>query len=326
MDHPDPEALSALLDDAASGKGDARAAAHLIGTDPATEAFRGAGLQPDAAERLRLFRKTAELCPSIVLEVAGYAVRARVSRDELWRFYLPACRLMLALHRAAARRTLVGITGPGASGKSVFALLVQHILGRVDMPDVRAARCPLDGFHYPNAYLGSHFLEADGPWARYVEGTEQVPLRAVKGSPPTFDVDAFVETLSALRSEPSVGCPRYDRRIHDPVPDGLRIGPRDDVVLVEGNYLLLSEGSWRRVRELLDICLFITLPPEALRRSMVERHVRGGRSAEDARRYYERVDRRNCRLVMRTRERADLLVNRDACGRIRGITCPKRAG
>jgi len=303
---------------------DAEDAARLVGQDPVTEAFRRSGVDLAAAagERLDLFRGASVLCGARLLDVAGHEVSVRLPQEELWRFYLPICQALVRMRPRDERRLLVGIAGPGASGKSVFAILLRDVFnaafgcaegstgGAADSRGVaagasgRAAICPMDGFHYPNSYLDGHLI-AD-------EQGRRVALRAFKGSPPSFDAESFVRCLRALKAEASVAVPRYDRVLHDPVPGGILIGPTDGIVLVEGNYVLLDEGSWAAVGPLIDFSLFLVQPLDAVLDAMVKRHVRGGRSERDAVEYVARVDRRNYEICMSTAARADLVVRRDA--------------
>jgi len=307
--------LNAFLRRATRGEAGPGEAADLIQADPATAALRAAGLEPDPVRRLKGFRDAERLCPATRLRAAGFDEEARISRPELWRFYLPVCALLRSRPAGGDRRVLAGVTGPGAAGKTVFAHLLRRVFDlTAGEADGRAAVCSLDGFHCPNAYLDSH--------TRAGASGRPEPLRAVKGSPPTFDVARFVDKLRALRSEPTVRLPVYDRRLHDPVPDALTVKPAERVVIVEGNYLLLAEGGWEVARELLDVVLFLQQPRDVTREAMIRRHVRGGRSREDARRYYERVDRRNYELIMGTHGRADLLVRRSEEQRIIGLEGP----
>ncbi len=313
MDAPDEATTESFLRAAVRGQVPPGEVARRIEADPVTPLLRGLGFEPDPARRLEDFRTARHLCPATVLEAAGFEVRARISRAELWRFYLPLCALLRAGGAHRAGRMLVGVTGPGAAGKTVFAHLLRRVHNVTNRrPAGRAAVCPLDGFHYPNVYLDSH--ESPGPDGR------PVTLRTVKGSPPTFDAAGFVEKLRALRADPTVTMPVYDRRLHDPVQDALSVGPSDRVVIVEGNYLLLQEGDWAPVRGLLDLVLFIETSLEAARDAMIRRHVRGGRSPEEARRYYECVDRPNYELIMATRPRADLVVRRGEGQRVVAVT------
>ncbi len=179
--------------------------------------------------------------------------------------------------------------------------------------------CPMDGFHYPNAYLDSHTVTD-------TQGQRRSLLRSVKGSPPSYDLDGFIETLGRLRAGEAVAAPRYDRRLHDPVPDDIRIGAEDRVVLVEGNYLLLEEGRWAKVAGLLDVSVFLSQPVEVVREAMIERFIAGGRTEADARAYYERVDRRNYEIIMSTIARADLVLERSAEQHITAATAGPRHG
>jgi len=289
-------------------------AARQVSEDPVTEAFQRVGveLSAGAGQRLDLFRRAAVLCPAVELEVAGYQVTAGMTDVELWRFYLPICQALSSLRQRLDRRVLLGVAGAGASGKSVFAALVREVFNKaLSTGAMRAALCPMDGFHFANAYLDSHFVVD--------EKGKKGPLRAIKGAPQTFDVGSFVHCLRRLRDEPSVALPCYDRRLHDPVPEGIQIGPADRIAVVEGNYLLLDAGPWAEVARLLDLSLFILQPLEVVRDAMVKRHILGGRSKKDALRHFEQVDRSNFELCVSTASRADLVVRRDAAQRVVSI-------
>lgn len=306
-----PDSLGELLRRAAAdgpwSPHDAREAFGHVETDAVTDAFGSIGvdLAGRAGERLEFFGRVAALCPVVQLDVAGHEVAANITDIELWRFYLPTCQALVSMAASAHRRLLVGVTGAPGSGKSVFAVLLREVMNRA-LSDraMAAALCPLDGFHYPNAYLDSHFTTD--------EQGERIPLRVLKGLPETFDVQSFLDCLARVKDEPSVTVPRYDRRLHDSVEDGLRICPEDQVVLVEGNFLLLDRGLWAGVADLLDLSLFLVQPLEVVREAIIGRHILGGRSQEDALAHFEQVDRGNFGLCMATAARADLLVRRDA--------------
>lgn len=302
-------------------EGDVAEARRRLNEDPVTAEFRrlGVDLESRAGGRLELFRRVADLCPRLTLDVAGHEVEARVSLSELWRFYLPICQALTDV-MPCRDRLLVGLAGPGASGKSVFAALLREAINRgLSEQGARAALCPMDGFHYPNAYLDSHFVVDDAG--------HRVPLRAFKGAPQTFDAEAFLDCLRRLKVDRFVTVPRYDRQLHDPVPDGLRIGPEEQAVLVEGNFLLLDRGAFAAVADMLDLSLFLVQPFEVIREAMIGRHVLGGRSDDDAAAHFERVDRKNYEICMRTARRADLIVRRDAGQHVVGLEAgPKHGG
>ena len=264
-----------------------------------TAALKRLGWKGEAAlERcLDAFPRAARFCPACTLRVDGGLLEAWLSLEELWRFYLPLCCL-LGDCRRGDRRVLVGVAGPPGSGKSVFCALLERLLDEVCGEAGSAVTVSLDGFHYSNTSL-------DGRG-----------LRSLKGTPETFDVEAFAGALDRLADCPSIGLPGYDRALHDPVAGRVRVEPHHRIALVEGNYLLVEQDGWQAVRPRLELALFLSMPLEGVRPAIVARHVRGGRSPEDAAAHFERVDRPDCELCMRTARRADILVERTSDQRI----------
>jgi len=282
--------------------------------DPTSAAVSALG--PDVAEmaeeRLELLRRSAHFCPRHAVNATGRQEEALLTLTELWRFYLPLCQLLLATASGARERTLIGIAGPPGSGKSVFAALLADLMtvcGRQRHGEPLV--CPMDGFHYPNSYLETRFA-TDG-------GGNRVSLLWKKGAPETFDVAAFIECLDRLRAEPTVSVPAYDRRMHDVVPDGITVTARHTIVLLEGNYLLLNRGGWKRVAPRLDMTIFLMLPLGAARNFIIRRHVRGGRTYAEAVRHFEEVDRKNYDVCAASAAGADLIVERTARHRISAI-------
>src|SRR5690606_6090836 len=126
-------------------------------------------------------------------------------------------------------RLLAGLAGIPAGGKSTFTAALAHVAGRVLGPD-RFITIGMDGWHLPNAIL-------DRRWTTDEHG-HRVPLRRRKGGPQSFGVLAMTAALRQLReARRTVRLPVYDRRLHDPVPDGITVGQEVDIILIEGNYL-----------------------------------------------------------------------------------------
>ncbi len=245
------------------------------------------------------------------LDVAGYAERAACSREEAERFHIPLAQVLIERTLGARGRFLVAIAGVPAGGKSVFAALLLRVLRALE-PPFGVAAFGLDGYHHPNAYLDSHPAPSG-------EGT----LRPWKGAHFTFDARRLAADLRRLREAGGqVALPAYDRRLHDPVEGAIVVAPSDRLVLVEGNYLLCREGPWAEVSDCFDLRVFLDLPPGVNHERMIARHVRGGRSREDAIAHFERTDGPNTALIAATHAEADIVVSLDVGYRVTAIACP----
>ncbi|GGX08587.1 nucleoside/nucleotide kinase family protein [Streptomyces chryseus] len=188
------------------------------------------------------------------------------------------------------RRRVLGIAGPPGAGKSTLAAQL------VDRLDGLAVLVPMDGFHLAGAEL------------------ERLGRTERKGAPDTFDAAGYAALLARLRTPQPPGAvvyaPAFDRAIEEPVAGSIAVpGPADvPLVVTEGNYLLLDEGPWASVRDLLDEAWYLELDQDERVRRLVDRHERFGKPRAAAERFVHRSDEANARLVAAGRHRADLVV------------------
>ena len=167
---------------------------------------------------------------------------------------------LLETRASDGERVITAIAGAPGSGKSTLA---EKLVGKLNarQPGL-AAVLPMDGYHYDDLYL--------------------VPagLRPRKGAPMTFDVGGLYHTLKRLRArdEDEVAVPVFDRKI-EIARAGARLIPNDTpVIVVEGNWLLLNQAPWDRLRPMFDVTVMVEVPEHVLRARLRGRWERLGLS------------------------------------------------
>jgi pantothenate kinase len=193
---------------------------------------------------------------------------------------------------AGDRRRLLGIAGAPGAGKTT---LVTKLLGAAAAdPRLRGrvAHVPMDGFHLTNAEL------------------DRLDRRDRKGAPDTFDASAYAAVLAAARDLPRrvVEAPAFDHVVGEPQAAALTVAAEADLLVTEGNYLLLDDAAWTPVRALLDEVWFCALEDTVRRGRLIDRHVGTGRELAEATSWVERSDEANARLVTEAAHGADLVL------------------
>jgi pantothenate kinase len=186
---------------------------------------------------------------------------------------------------ARTGRRIIGIAGAPGAGKTAYAARL------VAESSVPAVQVPMDGFH-----LADSALVALG-------------LRDRKGAPETFDAWGYAALLGRLRSATeTVWAPGFERGLEQPLAGAIAVPPDVELVVTEGNYLLLDRPEWRAVRAELDEVWFLDLADDVRRARLVARHVEFGKSPDAAQLWVARVDEPNAALVAASRKRADRTV------------------
>jgi len=202
---------------------------------------------------------------------------------------IPALFDLLAT-RPKATRVLVGIAGAPGSGKSTVAEALVAQLNQATPG--RAAVLPMDGYHYDNMLLG------------------QFGRLASKGAPDTFDVAGLRHMLTRLRDnfEDAVVVPVFDRDL-EIARAGARLIPASvDIVIVEGNYLLLRQPPWETLRPHFDLTVMVDVPEHVLRQRLTSRWQSYALPSDEIARKLEEVDLPNGRVVKNESAAADYRI------------------
>ena len=237
------------------------------------------------------------------LDNSGMTDAVVFADEDIEQIFMPLLRRLTALRREKGRRVLAMLAAPPAAGKSTLAAVLGLLSRR------EAGLCPLtvlsmDGFHRRQAWLLQHTATRDG---------KIIPMTKIKGAPQTFDLEAMTERVARVAAGEECLWPRYDRQLHDPVEDAIRV--TGEVVLLEGNYLLLDEARWRELRAFADYTIFVAAEPSFLRERLLKRHLAGGKSPEQAAGIIDGSDMVNIDLCLRRSAPADLTLYVDSAGR-----------
>lgn len=229
--------------------------------------------------------------------VNGIEVRAEYTDDNVREIFIPLLRKLTELHRIRNRRVLAMLAAPPGAGKSTLLSFLERL--SKEEPDIDCIQTiGMDGFHRRQEYLLSHTTVRDG---------KDIPMVEVKGSPETFDLEGLADMVNRVSSGEKCGWPVYDRHLHNPVEDAIQV--TGDIVLLEGNYLLLDADGWRELSEMADYTILIRADEDMLKERLVARRIASGHPAEEAEDFVYFSDMYNARLCLEHSKSADLILS-----------------
>lgn len=172
----------------------------------------------------------------------------------------------------------IGLAGGPGSGKSTLAEALKARLGEL------LTIIPLDGYHYYRRELNA------------MEDPEEAHTR--RGAPFTFNSTRFVEDLIKARGSGEGVFPSFDHAAGDPVEASIHLHNGPQIVLVEGNYLLLDTEPWCQLRKrVFDETWFLDVTVPECNRRVGKRHVKTGLTEEQAKLRVATNDSINAELI-----------------------------
>ena len=194
------------------------------------------------------------------------------------------------LTRDRNERVIIGLIGkPGAGKTSLSKYLLKHL------PKETTALVPMDGYHLSNAQLKT-LGRADR-----------------KGAPDTFDANGYVELLKRIKTNfnDEIYFPIFHRDIEESIAAEGVVHPHTTLVLTEGNYLLVESDGWAGVADSLTESWFVDVDNDKRMARLVARHIKYGKSPEEAHAWANGTDQRNAELIETTRMKADVIFHLD---------------
>ena len=228
------------------------------------------------------------------VNINGIEVNARYTDENVRDIFIPLLEKIAEIQREKSGRVLVFLAAPPGAGKSTLSSFLQDLsLRKGIIKDIQIIG--MDGFHKRHDYLKTHTISRDG---------KEISMVDVKGAPETFDLEKLTERVRLVKAGEKCGWPVYDRLLHDAVDNVIAV--ESDVVILEGNYLLLKDAGWRELSEMADLTVFVKAEEQLLKKRLVERRIASGHDEEGSLQFVEYSDMYNARTVLNNSKPADI--------------------
>ncbi len=238
--------------------------------------------------------RAGQIMIKYAVNINGIDVEASYSEKDVNEIFIPLLKKLGEIRKAKGRRVIAMLAAPPGAGKSTLLSFLKNLSDtNDDLPEIQVIG--MDGFHRRQEYLTSHTTIVDGI---------EVPMVKIKGAPITFELEKLKDKISKIASGENCGWPVYNRLLHNPTEDALFVS--SDIVIIEGNYLLLDEDGWRELSVFADYTISIRADAELLRKRLLERKIASGSSYEEAQNHVNYSDMRNVSLCLEKTKKADL--------------------
>ncbi len=225
--------------------------------------------------------------------INGIDIRAQYSDESIREIFVPLLDKLEEIRKKKGSRVLAMIAAPPGAGKSTLADFLKALAGELGIEGVGVIG--MDGFHRRQEYIDTHTMIRDG---------REILMAKVKGAHETFDLEALALRLKKISNGEKCGWPVYDRILHDPVDDAFIVD--SDIVILEGNYLLLDIEGWNDLTKLADLTIFVSADEDMLKKRLIDRRLACGYDRDSSERFVEYSDMYNVRFILEHSKRADI--------------------
>jgi pantothenate kinase len=186
-------------------------------------------------------------------------------------------------------RFMVGIAAPPGAGKTTLAEALRKTLSDQGHSVVVV---PMDGFHFDDIILNAR------------------GHRARKGAPHTFDALGFESLLKRIKAcEPSIAIAVFDRHMELSRAAADIVEAETRFIIIEGNYLLLTQEPWVRLKQLFDFTIALKVSRDELERRLTKRILDHGFDLAYAKNWIASNDMLNIDTVLNESADSDLTLS-----------------
>lgn len=228
------------------------------------------------------------------VEINGIQVNAEYSTESIDNIFIPLLKKLTEMQKSLGRRILVMLAAPPGAGKSTLCQFLYH-LSRQNPGLTPVTVIGMDGFHHYQDYLLSHTTIRDG---------QEIQMVKIKGAPITFDLPLLTERVKEVAAGAECGWPEYNRLTHNPKENAIKVA--GDIVILEGNYLLLNQDGWDDLSDFADYTIKISADEKDLFNRLVDRKMKSGNDFATAKAFVEYSDLVNAKTSLQHSKTADL--------------------
>ncbi|WP_338800971.1 nucleoside/nucleotide kinase family protein [Butyrivibrio fibrisolvens] len=226
--------------------------------------------------------------------INGIETSVEYSENNVNEIFIPLLKQMKELKDSKGSRILVMLAAPPGAGKSTLLSFLKYLSENTEGLEPISV-VGMDGFHRYQEYLLTHTMVRDG---------KEIPMVDVKGAPETFDIDKLLDKVKSVARGDKCGWPDYNRMTHNPQEDAIIVD--SDIVILEGNYLLLKDKGWDELKGYADLTISIAADEDLLRKRLIDRKIKSGKSEAQATEFVEFSDMYNVRTVLNKSSDADI--------------------